>query len=460
MSGHRNTGEQVSRRTFIQRSVQTSLAASLFANWGCTPSGPGETPSKPPNVLFISMDTTRADHMSCYGYARKTTPALDALAESSLFFKRAVSTSSWTLPAHASMFTGKFVTSHGARKYEEGAVTLDEALDSKGTFNRYRANTIRQDETLLAEILKGAGYETGAVIAGPWLKKVFGLHRGFDFHDDELEFTDKRIGMEVTGRGLRWLESVGEKPFFLFLNYFDPHTPYRLPNQFKPVFDGTPNPGLHEHDQIIYDHEILFMDWCIGILFDNMKKLGLFDNTLIVAIGDHGELFGDHGRIGHGQFLYQGDIHVPLMVRYPQGEIAPAVRDEFVQPIDLMPLILDRLNLPLPSGAQGSPLEMISHPILAEVYPLEADSPAGHWQALIDNGLKLLFNTKGSHELYDLIQDPREEHNLAASNPDKLHEMIAKLLTHLENLPRPEGSPAPIEIDDATLQELESMGYL
>lgn len=450
----------MSRRTFLERTVKTSLAASLFANWGCSPK-----PANSTNVLLLSLDTTRADHLSCFGYPRKTSPLLDKLAESSLFFKRAISTSSWTLPAHASMFTGKFVTSHGAKKDELGTVTLDAAFENSTQWEKYRVNTISDHELLLAELLRDAGYATGAVVGGPWLKKPFGLHRGFDYHDDEniggFEVNSgKRPGSEITTRALKWLESLDGKPFFLFLNYFDPHIPYLLPDNFNPLFDGTPNPGLHGSDQIVYDHEILFMDSCIRVLMDHMKTLNVLDNTLVVAIADHGELFGDHGKIGHGQFLYQGDIHVPLMVRYPNGEMPPAERNEFIQPVDLMPLILSRLNLPVPAGCQGSPLEMISHPILAEVYPSEQESPAGHWQALIDHEIKVLRNSKGLHELYNLNADPREEHNLANEDPRLLNEMIAKLLTHLDALPRPQGAPSPVQIDDATRQDLESVGYL
>ena len=216
-----------SRRDFIKKSAQVSLAASLFANWGCSPSQSPSPATRPPNVLLLSLDTTRADHLSCYGYPRKTSPTIDLLAESGVLYRNAISTSSWTLPAHASMFTGKFVTSHGARKYAEGDRTLDEAFGGGEFWSHYRVRTISQNEVLLPEILQKAGYSTGAVVAGPWLKKAFGLHRGFDYHDDDnilgLERQHKRLGTEVTSRALDWLTTIGDRPFFLFLNYFDPH---------------------------------------------------------------------------------------------------------------------------------------------------------------------------------------------------------------------------------------------
>lgn len=454
--------DKTSRRDFLKTSAQVSLAASLYATWGCAPTGNGGP--KPPNVLLLSLDTTRADHMASYGYPRLTSPNLDALAENGILFKNAISTSSWTLPAHASMFTGKFVTTHGARKSPEGTLSLDEAFDGGDTWNRYSVDTIRQEETLLAEVLRDAGYATGAVVAGPWLKKAFGLHRGFDyFNDDDIlgfEEQQKRLGTEITRHALRWLKSTGDRPYFLFLNYFDPHLPYSLPEDFQHQFDGTPDPGLHPRDELVYDREIFFMDHCIGELFDGMKKRDVFDNTLIVAIGDHGEAFGSHGYTGHGRNLYQEEIHVPLIVRYPMGEVAAATRDEYIQPIDLVPLILNRLELPLPEGVQGSPVEMISHPILAEVYPHAKESPQGQWQCLIENGKKLMVSSLGNHKLFDLIADPREANDLAASDPDLLSDMMAKLLTHFDALPRPEGAPPPLSVDDATLKELESMGYL
>ena len=208
------------------------------------------------------------------------------------------------------------------------------------------------------------------------------------------------------------------------------------------------------------DHEILFMDFSIRVLFDTMKQRGLLDNTLIVAIADHGHAYGEHGKFTHGETVYQEEVHVPFIVRYPMGEVAPAVRDEYVQPIDLMPLILNRLELPVPEGVQGSPIEMITHPILAEVYPSEGESTLGHWQCLVEDGKKFLFNSKGNHELYDLAADPREQRNIIADNPDLAKGMMANLMTHFESLPRPEGAPEPLNVDQSTIEELEAMGYL
>lgn len=248
-----------------------------------------------------------------------------------------------------------------------------------------RVNTIQADQALLTEVLQNAEYATGAVVASPWLTKMFGLHRGFDHYDDEgvppLNSRRKRSGGEVTTRALQWLDGVGNQPFFLFLNYFDPHSPRLLPTDYERALPDSSDPEMED-----YDEAIRYMDSAIASLLKGMKRDGLFDNTLIVAIGDHGELLRDHSQHGHGTSLYQAEIHVPLIVHYPVGESAPAVRDDFIQPVDLMPLILNRLDLPIPEGVQGSPVELISHPILAEVYPQEAELAAGHWQCLIDDG--------------------------------------------------------------------------
>lgn len=448
----------VSRRDFLRYTAASGLAASLFANWGCSPAGG----PKPPNVLLVSLSTTRADHLGAYGYPRPTTPALDALANQGLRYARAISTSNWTLPAHASMFTGKFVTTHGARRHDQGKITLQGPASD--AFHAYRALAIGEDQRLLPEMLRDAGYATGAVAAGPWLNPRVGLHRGFDHYDGASDggtngYT-KFLGGDVTVRALEWLGAIGSKPFFLFVNYVDPHTPYALPDGFSSPLDGTPDPGLHHRDTLEYDQALRVMDDAVGQLLDGLKREGRYDNTVIIAMGDHGRLFRDGEPAGHGSTLYQGEIHVPLIVRYPNGDVAPGVREELIQPVDVLPLILNRLDLPFPDDLQGSHPELISHPILAEAYPDESESPAGQWLCLIEGGRKLLFNSRGNHELYDLDADPRERQNLASADPDLLNEMLAKLLTHFEALPRPEHAPPPLSLDAGALEELEAMGYL
>ena len=169
------------RRSFIKTGLQSSLAAGLWVAGGCA------TPSRSslPNILLITLDTTRYDRLSCHGYSLPTSPNLDALAAESVLYTRAYSTSSWTLPAHASLFTGKFVTSHGARKDPTGPLRLSSGIQGNKDWDNVRARGLSVEETTFAQILKRTGYDTGAVVAGPWMKKVFGLDRGFDQYDDD-----------------------------------------------------------------------------------------------------------------------------------------------------------------------------------------------------------------------------------------------------------------------------------
>lgn len=414
---------------------------------------------------MISTDTTRADHLSCYGYERPTCPALDRLASESVFFRRAVSTSSWTLPAHATMFTGKFVTCHGARYDSEGVQNLGEAFGGDHRMAQYRVRSVTENETLLAETLHGNGYSTGAVVAGPWLKKNFGLHRGFDYHDDDnilgLDSNQKRLATEVTDRAVTWLNGSAQRPFFLFLNYFDPHTPYVIPQPLQNVF-REPGKELSQDEEKIrqYDAEILFMDIAISYLLDQMRANGQYDNTMIIVVGDHGELLSEHGLFGHGRYLYEPLLHVPFFVKYPKGEQAAREIDHRVQPTEIVPMIMERLGIPVGDVVQGGPFENPGHPILSEVYANPSTLELGAFQALYEDDAKLLLSSVGNHQLYNLAADPGELTNRYTEQPDLAGAMTKRLLDLLQSLPRPEGQPVSLEFDSETQAQLKALGYL
>lgn len=452
----------LSRRRFLRYSAQVGLAAGLHLTTGCT--SRKTSGDDLPNIVLISLDTTRAKNLSCYGHTRNTSRNLDILAEESVFCTRAITTSSWTLPAHASMFTGMFVTSHGARMHEAGKHTLDKVFEYGGDY-RIHVRSIAEDQEVLAEILGRVGYATGAVVAGPWLKKNFGLAKGFDYHDDEgilgIRGSQKKIAPFVTGNAIKWLQSIQGKRFFLFLNYFDPHTPYIHMRDTRNLFlvEGE---NLSHEDQVRrdYDIQIYIMDHSIGRLIEHLKSTGSYDNTFIMVVGDHGELLNEHGLNGHGTHLYQETMHVPFFFKYPQGEVAHRTHAPWTQVTDVMPLILERLNLPIPDYVQGRTLDGPEHPILAEAYPPEHDSEFGYWQALYEGQHKILLNSKGSHQLFDLKSDPHEMKNLYSEDAERAQRMTRKLQTLLSEMPRPEGSPVPLEFDDQTREELEALGYL
>ncbi|HVS09598.1 MAG TPA: sulfatase, partial [Planctomycetota bacterium] len=401
-----------------RRSLLTAGAlGSLWLAAGC---GKGSR-RKRPNVVVITLDTTRADHLGCYGYQRPTSPNLDHLAEQSVLYGRAISPSSWTLPAHVSLFTGKLPTSHGVCYDARGSLNLGDAVDTKGMLS-YRARALPAQEVTLAQILSARGFATGAFVAGPWLKRLFGLDRGFAHYDDgNIEALRGRLAEDVTASALRWLEGQRGKPFFLFLNYFDPHTPYDAPPPYRWAFlseqernvdpaapRGEPR-SEEERRQLaidLYDGEIRYMDHHVGQLLAGLDRLGMFDDTLLVVTGDHGELLGEHGNWGHGKFLTEPELHVPLFLRYPRGERGPERIGGLVQPIDVLPMVLERLEIAPPPGIQGGVPPGVGHPVVAEVYPLPEMSPHGSWRALYEGKWKYAWNSLGNHLLMDLESDP------------------------------------------------------
>ncbi len=420
----------LSRRDFLAASVALGVAAC-------------RSRLEKPHVVLITLDTTRRDRLGFYGYARKTTPRLDELAALSVVYEHAVAASSWTLPSHASIFTGKFPSSHGADYDPEGPLRLTQAIAGPEEWAEYRASGLSPGERTLALKLRDAGYETAAVVGGPWMKRVFGLDPGFESYDDEgIGDVNGRLASEVTASALGVLESRSEHPLFLFLNYFDPHGPYEAPSPFGGTFG--PEPGDR------YDEEILYMDHHVGRLLDGLKSNGIFDDSFILVTSDHGELLGEHGKMGHGATLFEEEIRVPFLVKYPKDERAPGRSDDPIHHIDVPSLVLERLGL----------AERKEHPLLAEVRPLPFVSSEGAWRALYLGERKLLWNSLGNHALYDLERDPREERDLAAEDPERVTEAIGLLDKVVSSLPLPGAPGPPAELDEETLKALRGLGYV
>jgi arylsulfatase A-like enzyme len=417
-----------------------------------------------PNVVLITLDTTRADHLGCYGYERETSPNVDRLAEASIVYTKMISTSSWTLPAHATLFTGKFTSSHGARYHPEGPLLLSDAIG--GPWSIYRARGLGEEERTLAQVLKEAGYATGAVVGGPWMKRIFGLDRGFEFYDDgQVSTLQGALAEQVTDSALGWLEGSDDREFFLFVNYYDPHVPYLPPPEFQRAFlpDSRPIVGRRpslEDFRDLYDAEILYMDRELGRLLDGLRERDLYDSSWIIVTADHGELFGENGRLGHGHTLFEGEIRIPLIVKPPAGRWKPGRSDELIQLTDITPMILDALGLEIPPGVQGSIPPALQHPIIAELYTLPEVSPDGEWRALREGDLKFLWNSQGDHRLHDLAADPGESENLVDVQPSVARAMEERLEQYLSALPSP-GTPGPARhVDEATREALEKLGYL
>ena len=286
--------------------------------------GPGAVPDAAPkgkdyNLLLITVDTLRADHVGCYGYRQIKTPTLDALAAQGVIFTKAITPAPLTLPAHSSIMTGQYPIQHGVR--------------NNGNF------VLGKGAHTLAEIMRENGYRTGACVGAFVLDSIFGLNQGFDFYEDrfpargkpmEVLYNDRKAG-EVTHIGLNWLEKNRGKKFFLWLHYFDPHATY-----------SPPAPFAEEYQKCPYDGEIAYTDQCIGDLFKGLERLGLSKRTIIILTADHGESLGEHGEATHAIFIYDATLRVPLIIKgpegvFPKGKSIPAL----VSNMDILPTVLD-----------------------------------------------------------------------------------------------------------------------
>lgn len=459
------------RRRFLQRGILGAAAlGGMGAGWASMRSW-NRLRTRPTAIVLITLDTTRADHLGCYGCARPTSPCIDRFAAAALIYKNAISPATWTLPAHASLFTGKFVSSHGVALSRDGSLELVVPSPESGPPAHWRAQSLAENETTLAALLTQGGYSTSAVVACPWMKSVFGMSRGFEQYDDDGILTaNGRRAEEVTDRALEIMAAPSRRPKFLFLNYFDAHQPYEAPPEFQrqiDVYDDTLEPPRTAHAAVVrqmvrlYDAEILYMDSHVGRLFAGLRKLGQFEDALIIVTADHGDLLGEHNCFGHPGLVYQEAIQVPLIVKAPGPRRSTGRVADWVQLHDVFPLILESAGIEAPPGIQGGVPPVIRHPILVEGRtPREFNEEVGgDWFALIENGWKYAGSTGGAHQLFNLTKDPRELHDVFVRYPERARKMADTLHEYLAELPQP-GPQAPVPVGKGMQARLKSLGYL
>ena len=468
-----------------------------------------------PNVVIITLDTTRADHTSLCGYKYPTTPNLEKLAADSVFFPYGETVDSWTLASHASMFTGKYPREHGARG---DTVTRSESIERSTLYG----SPLAPSQLTLATYLSMKGYNTAGFAANySWLCRQFGLGQGFAYwHDMPRFFTMTKGGSPLFTRGAElfdsamgwngkfnqsywdarsvtrfaqgWVRDNKGSPFFLFLNYMDAHEPYAPPPPFDHV-DGADVPysemiSRHPswqrfYDRYImkgegltpeiarqvsnqYDGEIAYEDHWVGRLMDSLKAEGVYDDTLIIVTADHGEFLGEHQLLNHGTAVYEGGIRIPILVKYPRGERAGEVVKSRVSIVDVFATVFDALKLPCPD-VTGEPLGRATHPILAEEgakgsnvnrYGKRFDRDL---LAIFDGDLKYIRSTGGRPELYDLAADPGETKDLSGERPDVAARLDREISAWLEKTPLFDGSKeANKTISPDMRRKLESLGYL
>jgi arylsulfatase A-like enzyme/Flp pilus assembly protein TadD len=352
-----------------------------------------KTPDARPNVLLITLDTVRADRLGCYGYARARTPNLDALAKRGVRFERAYATVPYTLPAHASILTGLYPPAHGLHVNFQGSVPAEAQSVAAG--------------------FQAAGYRTGALVASGVLDRRFGLARGFDSYDDlhdrplNQSSQVERPGSEVSAAAVKWLEQASS------------HDPYEPPEGFRDFAEP-------------YDGEIAFVDVQVGRLVAALERLGKLANTWIVVVADHGEAFGEHGEFGHGLLVYDSTMHVPLIVAGPAPLVAGGVVPVPVSQVDIAPTLFELLGLPLPGGLEGHSLlpELRGEPTANRSALLECEHSLRSYDwaplyGIVSGDWK--FIQAPSSELYDLVQDRGEEHDLAQAQPEVRSGLDAEL---------------------------------
>jgi arylsulfatase A-like enzyme len=444
----------------------------------------GARPLTRPDIVLVSLDSTRLDHLGCYGYERPTTPHLDAVAAESVVYTRARSTSSWTLPAHASLFTGQYPASHGARYDRDGPLILSQGVETTAAnrelLEEIRARGLPAGERTLAAVLAEAGYDTAGVVAGPWLKRVFGLDRGFAHYDDEgIEAIGGRPADAVTDAALRWLRESRREPFFLFVHYFDPHSPYVPPPALAARFGADRAAPGRERAIALYDGEIAFADLGLARLIETLREEGLDEDTLVVVTGDHGEGLLDHGYMFHGVHIYEEAVHVPLVFRWPGTIPAGRTIAEPVELVHVAPSVLDLLGLE--EEARALPGRSFA-PALRGEDALDAQAPVylqrRHFRPTVlgdpdDGGLRVRGEKFGvrigewkyivgpeekSEELFQLGDDPGERVNLVGELPRKAAELSARLAAWREAR-GPSGAPVD-RVAEEDREALEALGYV
>jgi arylsulfatase A-like enzyme len=455
--------KHINRREILRDGLYSGLAASLSPSlWlsGCTKI----SYRKQPNIILISIDTLRPDHMGCYGYSRPTSPVMDQFASEGLLFEDVTSPSPWTLPAHGSMLTGLYPNRH--------------ALKSRDI-------SLPKDIITLAEVLQKQEYTTTEIINCYYLSKRYEMDRGFTNYTYVVEKPRQVEPSQVEDKAKLWLSNSQIQPFFLFLHYFDVHSDYCSQANYEKMFlrpyngkfDGrTTQLVFHREAQIaleqadgehlvdLYDAGIRQIDDGLDRLFSFLKSKGLYDNTYIIFTSDHGEEFLDHGSVLHGRTQFQEMIKAPLIIQGPG--IPKRKRIKYtVSLVDLMPTILSMVNAPIPPSLDGidlSPLwteknaSMQNRYIFAgadknnKVYDIK--------QAVRHPRYKLHYDKLNkSKQLYDLQLDPGEKTDISSEYSELVNSMMAQLNNYMSitNIGR-QLDP----LSEKQIQKLKSLGYL
>lgn len=474
------------------RTLRICLLAGLVA-LGCSEPGPRlESPARP-NVALIVLDTTRADILSAYGYPKATSPSLEAIAAEGVTFHQAITTDFWTLPAHASILTGQYPTTHQATA---------------------ETNRLPERANTLAEYLGNAGYRTRAYVSNPWIGASRGFAQGFESYIETWksgsgigeDFAIDRAG--VTGAE-EWIDErvTANENFFLFLNLNSAHMPYS-PDALT-LFDLSPTPrspartqklrtikgmwahlggeyALSDEDfeilEELYAAEVARVDQLVGRLIDFIEARGILDDTLVIITSDHGENLGEHGKVDHLLSMYETTIRVPLIIRHPASFAEGTQSDQLVSLVDLVPTVLEICGFSSDS-LENSGLSLLGGKRPPDAFVIaENDRPLNGIELMKNNypdfdttqidrrmrmlrtrSHKLIWYDDGETEVYDLQNDPEELENIADREPELRKQLVARLEAWSESLgePAPPTTSTPVEMTDPQTQEqLRALGYI
>jgi len=441
---------------------------------GCREAPP--VPDGHPNLVLVTLDTTRADHLGAYGYFRDTSPNFDELARESILFERAIVPMATTLPSHISILTAAYPLAHGVL-----------ANMQHGGSRFAQRPGLRSFATLCRE----AGYDTGAFVSAAPLKRDSGIDAGFDVFEEPVAIAMQRWGAITTDAALEWLASREARPFFLWVHYYDAHWPFQPPEPFSDMFradealeawlrerrvpDGSMRTGVNYESTRptidAYDGDLRYQDGEFGRLIDALKARDDWDRTAVVVVGDHGEGLSQHGHAAHG-LTWDEQLRAPLLMRVP-GE-APRRVSETISVVDVLPTLLGLLEAPrlatLLEQATGRDVlakDLESRPAFSQDSGRLAESGEYHFALTTDRWKYVVARNGGeitAERLYDLASDPHELVDVSGRHPQVLDELRVEMRASVErqHLHAAElgPAPAPRPADPGILEQLEALGYV
>jgi arylsulfatase A-like enzyme len=418
---------------------------------------------RPPNIIVLLLDTLRADHLGVYGYERDTSPNLDEFAKNNIKFNFAITAAPWTPASVASIFTGMYVSSHGLMppNSREEARAKSAILDSR--------------HTTLAEALRDGGYATAAISSNPWINRDFAFDQGFT----SFFYKPRASADEITASGLKIAATLAQedKPIFLYLHYLDPHDPYTPPPPFDSKYSGALKEGTYSAEMLSqiarYDGEISYLDAALGKLFGGLRGLGIFDDSVIVIVGDHGEQFEEHGFTRHGNTVYNDEVHVPLLMKLGHTDI-PREIDHTVSTVDIYATVLSQ------AGIQVPPQSAMSVPLMDDERQKARPGVTSRISRILEqrafvsyDGHKLIIGGKNQGDRPG-VEDPTQnvigvfdsKNDRFETNPLQNQERLAELQAEFRGVSDAANSLSlshrSVEgsVSEDTLRDLETLGYL